>query len=65
MNKYKKIKPIKGEEKYVDLDEDTLLWCIFGSDSGFAYKSFASKLDAQRALGEMESDKDFKDLMKD
>jgi hypothetical protein len=39
-------KPEPGEEKYVDWDDDTDMYCVFGEDSGFAYASFADKQDA-------------------
>lgn len=45
-------KPIVGETKYVDYDEPTGLWCIFGADSGFAYGSFACEEDAEKTLKE-------------
>lgn len=39
-----------GESKYVDYDEATGMWCIFGADSGHAYGSFASEEDADESL---------------
>lgn len=33
-------------EYYVDLDDDSGLWCVFGNKSGFAYDSYASKDEA-------------------
>ncbi len=45
-------KPIPKEEKYVDYDEETTLWCIFGVDSGFAYASFPSEISATLYLKE-------------
>ena len=48
MKDYDKLKPISGEAKYVDFDEDTGLWCVFGLESGFAYSSWASESDAKR-----------------
>lgn len=38
------------ESKYVDYDEATGMWCIFGADSGHAYGSFASEEDAENSL---------------
>jgi hypothetical protein len=32
---------------YVALDEETELWCVFGTESGFAYATYADKLDAE------------------
>ena len=32
-----------NEEKYVDYDEDTQMWCVFGLNTGFAYASFFSE----------------------
>lgn len=45
-----KLKPKPGEERYVDFDADTALWCVFGTESGFAYSSHASEEDAKQAL---------------
>lgn len=49
--------PISGETKYVDYDEPTAMWCIFGADSGFAYGSFASEEDAEKTLKEEQGQK--------
>lgn len=38
---------------YVDFDEDTNAWCVFGSESGFAYANFVDKEDAQTFLTNM------------
>lgn len=47
---YSQLKPIIGEELYVDFDDDTGYWCVFGSDSGFAYSSWESVEQANEAL---------------
>lgn len=49
---YSSKKPIPGEERYVDLDEDTHDWCVFGEKSGFAYASFSDKSKAEAWLKE-------------
>ncbi len=36
-------RPNYPEETYVDYDDDTGLWCVFGLDSGHAYSSHASE----------------------
>lgn len=41
---------IVGEDRYVDYDEDTQMWCVFGLDSGFAYSSWADEVSAIKAL---------------
>lgn len=43
-------KPIPGEDRYVDYDNETGLWCVFGLDSGFAYSSDATEEAANRRL---------------
>lgn len=53
MNKHYKTKPIAGEGKYVDFDDESMMYCVFGSDSGFAYASYADKGEANRKLEEM------------
>lgn len=35
-------------EFYSELDEESELYCVFGSDSGFAYASYASEEEAER-----------------
>ncbi len=45
---YSHLRPVVGEEKYVDFDEDTGLWCVFGLISGFAYSTWSSEDQAQR-----------------
>ena len=49
MNGYEARKLDKGE-MYVDLDEDTDLWCVFGSESGFAYQAFSTEEEADEWL---------------
>lgn len=43
-------KAIPGEARWVDYDDETALWCVFGVDSGHAYSSHASETDAKAAL---------------
>lgn len=45
-------KPIRGEKQWVDFDEVTALWCVFGVDSGFAYSLHACQFDAVTKLKE-------------
>ena len=33
---------------YVEYDEDTGMWCVFGVESGFAYSSHGSEDDANK-----------------
>ena len=37
---------IKGEKVWVDYDEDTALWCVFGLTSGHAYSTHVCQQDA-------------------
>lgn len=47
---YEKLKPIKGESRYVDYDSLFNWWAVFGSDSGFCYASFTEKTEAYEHL---------------
>jgi len=40
-------KAIPGEARWVDFDEETQLWCVFGLLSGHAYSSHATESDAR------------------
>ncbi len=51
MTRSKAVKLDKGE-KYIDYDHDSGLWAIIGANSGFAYGTFASKIDAENYLEE-------------
>ena len=50
MAKTFKISPTKGEERYVDFDYDSGLWCVLGTESGFVYSSHAAENQAKKAL---------------
>lgn len=43
-------KAIPGEDRWVDYDEETALWCVFGVDSGHAYSSHTSREQAEDTL---------------
>lgn len=47
-------RPSYREEMYVDYDEDTALWCVFGLESGHAYVSRADEKSANDWLEEKE-----------
>lgn len=49
-------KAIEGEERWVDYDEETALWCVFGVDSGHAYSTHACEDDAELALRNQQKD---------
>ena len=38
MTDYSALKPVPGEDRYVDFDEEFQLWGLFGADSGFCYR---------------------------
>ena len=40
---------------YVELDDDTNLWCVFGDPSGFCYSTHSSKADADKAMKGMKA----------
>jgi hypothetical protein len=46
--------PAYSEKKYVDWDEETETWCVFGEYSGFAYRNSASKERAQELLEQLD-----------
>jgi hypothetical protein len=41
------------EEKYVEWDEDSASWCIFGVDTGHCYSTHVRKEAAQAMLADM------------
>jgi hypothetical protein len=43
-------RPAKHEERYVDFDDDSACWGIFGADSGHCYALFASEQEAEDHL---------------
>jgi hypothetical protein len=47
-DKYAKMKPIRGEKKYVE--EDDGYWHIFGDQSGFSYGQYRTEKAAKDAL---------------
>lgn len=46
-DKYKSLKPIEGECRYVEFDEEFEYWSIFGDESGFCYGQYNSKEEAE------------------
>jgi hypothetical protein len=48
---------IRGEKLYVEYDEETASWCIFGSDSGHAYTCVSSKEEAEADLARFPEDR--------
>jgi len=52
MKHFVELEPIAGETKYIDYDEITGTWGVFGADSGVAYGSYVSEEDAERSLKE-------------
>lgn len=40
----------KKEQKWVDFDDDTACWGLFGLDSGFCYGLYATEAEAVKAL---------------
>lgn len=37
---------------YIEMDDDTEMWCVFGDNSGFAYSAHMSEGAAQQWLSE-------------
>lgn len=50
---YDHLKPISGESKYVDFDQDTGMFGIFGDESGFCYQLFMTKEEAEETKQEL------------
>lgn len=47
---YEDLKPIDGEYKYVEFDDDFDCWAIFGSESGYCYGQYNSREQAEKNL---------------
>jgi hypothetical protein len=41
---------IAGESKYVEYDDESGMYCIFGLESGHAYSSFSDEKEAKEYL---------------
>lgn len=41
---------IPGESRYVDFDEETQCWGIFGEDSGHCYELYSDRQEARDRL---------------
>jgi hypothetical protein len=44
------LKPVPGEGRYVEWDEDFEVFCVFGDQSGFAYANFCDEGEANQWL---------------
>lgn len=53
---YDDLKPIHGEEQYVEYDEDTSCYGIFGADSGFCYEFYTTEEEANSRLAYIDGD---------
>jgi len=51
-------RPTDPEDVYVDEDEDSGMWAVFGLDSGFAYSTHADEYDAERAAKKLQKEMD-------
>lgn len=47
---YGSLKPIHGEKQYVEYDDDTLCWGIFGLKSGYCYELYSTEFEANERL---------------
>jgi hypothetical protein len=47
----------KAGEFYEDFDEESGLWCVFGSETGHAYASYSDEEEARSKAEEMNSRK--------
>jgi hypothetical protein len=45
-------RPNYPEQKWVDFDESTNCWGVFGVDSGFCYSTHSSESEANKRLNE-------------
>jgi hypothetical protein len=48
---------MKDTELYADLDEQSGLWCVFGNNSGFAYKNSMDEQQAKDYAAELNKNK--------
>ncbi len=44
---YDDMRPIKGEDQYVEFDPEFGYWAVFGTESGFCYSQHCRKEDAE------------------
>ena len=54
MNRTEAIQKDKVGSFYADFDEESGMWCVFGTESGFAYYSYADKESADERAEAME-----------
>lgn len=52
MPDYSHLKRIPGEERWVDFDEHTNCYGVFGVESGFCYSTWATEEDAEKHLND-------------
>lgn len=48
-----KKKPLVKENRYVEYDEETEYWSIFGDKTGFCFGQYNSEEEAEKALADM------------
>jgi hypothetical protein len=41
------LKPNPNDQFYADYDEESCAYCVFGTESGFAYASYATQEEAE------------------
>lgn len=49
-DRYGDLKPKAGEPKVVAWDDDVASWSVFGTESGFCYRTYSDEGEAERSL---------------
>jgi hypothetical protein len=49
-DRYNDIRPLPGENRYVDFDDDSGCYGVFGEESGFCYGLHFSESDAEMGI---------------
>lgn len=48
-DRFNDLKPVPGEERYAEFDDDFQSWAVFGTESGFCYGLHADPETAESA----------------
>lgn len=48
-NDYDNLRPIHGESRYAEWDEEFDCWAVFGAESGFCYSQHSTQEEAEAA----------------
>ncbi len=51
-------KSLTEDDFYPEFDEETGLYCVFGTESGFAYNAYSSMKEAEKEASRMQAEKE-------